>query len=108
MSTFDEREKGYETRYAREQEFEFRVQARRAKLMGLWAAEKMGLTGAEAEQYARDLVKADFEEPGVEDILRKLKADFAARGLDISEHRIRRELEEQLAIAREQLRQETA
>lgn len=107
MSTFDEREKSYETRYAREQEFEFRAQARRAKLMGLWAAEKMGLTGLEAEQYARNLVKTDFEEPGVEDIVRKLKADFAACGLDISEHRIRRELEEQLAAAREQLRQET-
>jgi hypothetical protein len=106
MTSFDDRERSYETRFAREQEFEFKVQARAAKLVGQWAAETMGLSGQEAEAYAREVVKADVAELGSEDVVRKLHADFQARGVDCSEHRIRLRMDEDLIRAREQLAKE--
>jgi len=106
MSTFDEREKAQENKYAREQELEFKAQARRNKLLGLWAAELMGLSGAEADAYARDVVKADFEEPGHEDVFRKIRGDFDARGVEQTDHQIRVKMAQLLDDARAQVRSE--
>ncbi|HAJ02148.1 MAG TPA: DUF1476 domain-containing protein, partial [Brevundimonas sp.] len=75
MTTFDDREKGFESKYALDQEQEFKVMARRNKLLGLWAAEKMGLSAESAEQYAAAVVRADFEQPSEEDVFRKIAGD---------------------------------
>ena len=99
MSTFKEREKGFERKFAHDEELRFRATARRNTLLGLWAAEKLGLSGAEAEDYARGVVRADLAEPGEEDVYRKLKADFEAKSVDQSEHQIRRMMTEFLAEA---------
>ncbi|MFP3945035.1 MAG: DUF1476 domain-containing protein [Alphaproteobacteria bacterium] len=106
MSSFDEREKAYESKFAHDEELRFKATARRNKLLGLWAAEHLGLSGAEAEEYARAVVKADFEEPGEEDVFRKIRADFDAKNLDISDHQIRRQMEELMARAVEQIQAE--
>lgn len=103
MATFDEREKGFERKFALDAELEFKAMARRNKLLGLWAAEKMGITGADAEDYAKEVVKSDFQEAGDEDVLRKVKSDLDAKGVVQSEHQIRREMDELLAKAREQV-----
>jgi len=106
MSTFDEREKGFERKFVHDSELEFKAMARRNKLLGLWAAEKMGMKGAEAGAYAKEVVKADFEEAGDHDVLRKVMADLNARGVAQSEHQIRREMDSLLATAREQVQKE--
>lgn len=107
MTQFDDRQKAFETKFARDQELEFKATARRNKLIGLWAAEKLGLAGDAAEQYARDVVKADLEEAGDEDVFRKLRKDFDDKGVALSDHQIRREMDEQLALAREQIQTDT-
>jgi len=107
MSQFDKREKNFENKFAHDQELEFKAQARRNKLLGLWAAEKMGLAGPDAEAYAKEVIKADFEEAGDEDVFRKIRGDFDAKGVDQSDHQIRREMEEKLILAREQVWTET-
>lgn len=104
MSSFDDREKGFENRFANEQTSEFRAQARRNKLLGLWAAAEMGLTGADADAYAAEVVKADLAEPGDADVMRKIRADFDARGVSHSEHVIRTKMDQLLDEARAQLR----
>ena len=76
MTTFDDREKAFETKYAHDQEMQFRAEARRNKLLGLWAAELMGKTGDDADDFAREVVKADFEEAGHEDVVRKVAGDL--------------------------------
>ena len=81
-----------------------KAMARRNKLLGLWAAEKMGLKGADAESYAKEVVKSDLQEAGDDDVLRKVKGDLEARGLSFSEHQIRREMDELLGQARDQIR----
>lgn len=106
MSTFDNREDAFEAKYAHDQNLRFKALARRNKALGLWAAEKLGLTGAEADAYATSLVEADLEEAGDEDVFRKLKADFEAKSVDVSEHRIRRTMDELLAAAVETLKKE--
>lgn len=106
MTTFDDREKGFETKYQREQEFEFKVTARRNKLLGLWMAEKLGLDGAEAESYAKDVVVSDFEKPGEDDVVEKVMGDVAAKGLDVTEKDVRREMAQLMDVAREQLEKE--
>lgn len=103
MTTFNDRERGEETRYAREQEFAFKAQTRGAKQLGLWAAEKLGLAGEAAESYAKEVVRADFAEAGIEDVVRKVKGDFDAKGIDVSDHVIRRTLEERIIDARAEL-----
>lgn len=103
MTTFDEREQAFENKFKHDQELLFRIYARRAKLAGLWAAEQMGLTGDDAAAYAKQIVAVDFEEPGHKDIVRKLLADFEAKGVVLSEHRIEKELESLLETARQQL-----
>ena len=85
MSTFDDRERAEEARYALDQETQFKVMARRNKLLGLWAADLMGLTGSDAEAYAKTVVLSDLEEPGDDDVFRKVRADFDTAGIDRTE-----------------------
>ncbi|MEE2566871.1 DUF1476 domain-containing protein [Hyphobacterium marinum] len=103
MSGMDDREKGFEGRYALDQELEFKAVARRNKLLGLWAAEWMGKSGPDAEAYAKEVVKADFEEAGHEDVYRKVKGDFDREGVEVSEHQLRRKMDELMAEARQQV-----
>src|SRR5438270_8293551 len=100
MTTFDDRERAFETKYARDQEMQFRVIARRNKLLGGWAARLMGLTPTEAENYAKDVIHADFEEAGDEIVVRKLLGDLISAGVDIDEARIREALEHRTVEAR--------
>src|SRR5262249_48184710 len=97
MTTFDKREEGFEKQFAHDEELRFKAMARRNKLLGMWAAGKLGLTGAEAEAYAKEVVLADFEEPGDDDVFRKVRKDFDAKGVVQSDHQIRRTMEELLA-----------
>src|SRR3954469_24501100 len=101
MTTFDEREKGFEARYQHDQDIQFRVHARRNKLVGLWAAEKLGLRGAAADSYAKDVVASDFEHPGDEDIVGKILKDFQAKDVKSSAAEIRKELEHKMPIAKQ-------
>ena len=103
MTSFDKREEGFERKFAHDEELRFKASARRNKLLGLWAAEKLGITGAEAEAYAKSVVKADFAEAGDEDVFRKIKSDFDAKGVAESDHQIRRTMNELLAKAIEQI-----
>ena len=90
MTTFDKREDAFEKQFAHDEELRFKATARRNKLLGLWAAEKLGLSGAEAESYAKSIVMADFEEAGDQDVLRKLRKDFDTKGVAQSDHQIGR------------------
>lgn len=103
MTTFDDREKAFENLYARDQEMQFRVIARRNRLLGHWAASLMGLTEAEADSYAKDVVRADFEEAGDEDVIRKVLGDLTSAGVECDESRIREALEHKTVEARRQL-----
>ncbi len=105
MTTFDDRERAFENKYARDQEMQFRVIARRNKLLGAWAGRLMGLTQAEAEGYAKEVVHADFEEAGDEVVVRKLLGDLTSAGVDIDEARIREALEHRTVEARRQMMQ---
>jgi hypothetical protein len=104
MTTFDKREEGFEKKFAHDEELRFKAGARRNKLLGLWAAEKLGLSGAEAEAYAKTVVAADFEEAGDEDVFRKVRKDFDANGVDQSDHQIRRTMDEMMGQAIEQIK----
>ncbi len=99
MTTFDKREEGFEKQFALDEELKFKATARRNKLVGLWAAEKLGLSGAEAEDYAKSVVMADFEEAGDHDVLHKIRRDFDAKGVAQSDHQISRTMTEFLAKA---------
>ena len=103
MTTFDNRKKGFETQFLKDQKLDFAVEARLSKLYGLWAAELLGLSGANADTYAGEVVAANLEEPGFDDILRKVRADFDEKGLDISNHVMEAELEKCLNEAKKQL-----
>ncbi|MDJ0685538.1 MAG: DUF1476 domain-containing protein [Alphaproteobacteria bacterium] len=100
---FSEREKGFESKFSRDNESEFKTTARRNKLLGLWLADKMGLVGEEAQAYAMEVVKADFEEPGHEDVVRKVMVDIKIHDLDISEHLVRTEMDNLLLVAKKQI-----
>jgi hypothetical protein len=106
MTTFEEREKGFERKFAHDEELKFKATARRNKLLGLWAAARLGLAGDEAQAYAREIIKADLAEPGDEDVFRKLRADFDAKGVAESDHKIRRTMSELMAEAMVQLEAE--
>ncbi|MCP1335055.1 DUF1476 domain-containing protein [Futiania mangrovi] len=106
MSAFNDREKGYESKFAHDEELRFKANARRAKLVGLWAAGLMGKSGDEADAYAKSVVIADFEEAGDEDVFRKLRKDLDAAGVEVSDHQIRREMDDLLVTAREQIMME--
>jgi hypothetical protein len=103
MSTFDEREKAFEKKYEHDQQLQFKANSRRNKLLGLWAAGVMGKSGADAEAYARDVVMADFEKPGDEDVVSKLVQDLAAAGKPMDAHAIRKQSERLLVEARKQV-----
>jgi hypothetical protein len=99
MSTFDKREEGFEKKFAHDEELRFKATARRNKLLGLWAAEKLGKSGDDAAAYAKSVVMADFEEVGDEDVVRKVKGDFEAAGVHQSDHQIRRTMDELMGQA---------
>jgi len=100
MTTFDDRERAFESQYARDQEMQFKIVARRNRLLGQWAAKKMGLTEAESDAYARDVIRADFEEAGDEDVIRKLLGDLTSAGVEVDESAIRQALEHKTVEAR--------
>ena len=102
MSTFDDREKGFEKKFANDQEQEFKATARRNRMLGEWAAGLMGLENV--DDYAKAVVKSDFEQPGDEDVLRKVTQDLAGSGLALHEGDVRAKMDELLAIARGQVR----
>ena len=104
MTTFDKREEGFEKQFAHDEELRFKAMARRNKLLGLWAAEKLGITGADADAYAKEVVMSDFEEAGDNDVFRKVRKDFDTKGVDQSDHQIRRTMDELLAKAVEQIK----
>ena len=106
MTNFEDREKGFERKFAHDEELKFRATARRNKLLGLWAAEQLGLSGDEAQAYAREIVKADLAEPGEEDVFRKVRSDFDAKGIAESDHQIRRMMGELMAAAVSQIESE--
>ncbi|MEQ8700012.1 MAG: DUF1476 domain-containing protein [Bauldia litoralis] len=99
MTTFDKREDAFEAKFAHDAELRFKAEARRNKLLGLWAAEKLGKSGADAEAYAKEVVAADFEEAGDEDVFRKVRQDFDAGDVEQSDHQIRRTMNDLLATA---------
>ena len=99
MTTFDKREDAFEKQFAHDEELKFKATARRNKRLGLWAAEKLGLSGAEADSYALAVVMADFEEPGDHDVMRKIRKDFDAKGVEQSDHQIGRVMAELMAKA---------
>ncbi|OYW16534.1 MAG: aldolase [Novosphingobium sp. 12-64-8] len=103
MTTFDDRERAEEAKFARDGEMMFRIQARRNRLLGVWAAERMGLDAAETEGYAKSVVQAEFEEAGDEDVIRKLLGDLISAGIDIDEGEIRTALDAKAVEARRQL-----
>ncbi|HEY8066681.1 MAG TPA: DUF1476 domain-containing protein [Methylosinus sp.] len=105
MSTFDNREESFEKRYVHEQELQFRAEARRNRLFGLWAAEKLGKTGPEAEAYAEALVAAEASANAEERVLDAVRGDFGAAGVDQSDHQLRRTLDELLETAKAELKQ---
>ena len=106
MTTFEERQKGFERKFALDEELKFKATARRNRLLGLWAAGEMGITGDAAEAYAREIVKADLAEPGEEDVFRKIRADFDAKGVNQSDHQIRRMMTEMMGQAVAQIESE--
>ncbi len=107
MKSFDDRQKGFEAEFTRNQELAFRVTARRNKLFGLWVAEKLGIAaGDAAEAYARAVVDADFEKPGDGDVIEKVRTDLKAKGIDLSEVQLRTELTRAADEAKRQLSQQ--
>jgi hypothetical protein len=103
MTTFDDRENAFESKFAHDEEMAFRVTARRNKLTGIWAADRMGLTAEETDSYAKGVVQADFEEAGDEDVVRKLLGDLTAAGVDTSDEEVRKALADFTVEARRQL-----
>ena len=106
MTTFEDREKGYERKFAHDQELKFRATARRNKMLGLWAAEQLGLSGEEAQAYAKEVIKADLEIPGDDDVFRKIRRDFDAKGVQKSDHQIRIKMVDLMGVAISQIEAE--
>ncbi len=103
MSNMKDREEGFERKFAFDEELRFKATARRNKLLGLWAAEKLGKSAADADAYAKEVVNSDFEEAGDHDVFRKIRKDFDAAGVDQSDHQIRRTMDELMATAVDQI-----
>ena len=99
MSTFDKREEGFEKKYALDEEQKFRAEARRNRLLGMWVAEKLGMTGDAATAYAKEVVASDFEEAGDGDVVRKVLGDLTAKGIAMTEPQLRAKLDELTATA---------
>ena len=103
---FEKRQKGFESKWAHDEELRFKVYARRNKLLGLWAAGELGLKGDAAEAYAKTVVAADFEKPGDEDVFEKVRADLTAKGVAVSDHMLRVKMGEWMDVAKKQIEQE--
>ena len=109
MPSFDDRKKGFESKFAHDAEMQFKAEARRNRLLGLWAAEKMGVTDeAGKKAYAQEVVRADFQEKGDEDVFRKISGDFKAKGVNVPESEIRDQMTRLMAEAKVQLMDETS
>jgi hypothetical protein len=106
MSSMKEREEAFERMFVRDEELKFQAMARRNKLLGLWAAEKLGKTGDAADAYAKEVIKADFEEPGDEDVFRKVRRDFDAAGVAETDEAIRSKMIELLSVAIKQVKEQ--
>ena len=106
MTTFDKRKDAFESKFARDAELRFKAEARRNKLLGLWAAAQMGKSGGDADAYAKTVVASDFEEAGDEDVFRKIRSDFDAAGVKQSDHQIRRQMEDLMQTAVDQIENE--
>ncbi len=107
MSSFEERQKGFESKFAHDAQMQFKAEARRNKLLGLWAAGRMGMMNPnEAMDYAQEVVKADFEEAGDEDVFRKIEGDLKAKGAEYTDEEIREQMSKFLAEAKAQLMEE--
>src|SRR5690349_21671449 len=104
MSSFDKREEGFEKKFALDEEQKFKAEARRNRLLGTWAAEKLGMTGDAATAYAKEVVAADFEEAGDDDVLRKVSGDFKAKGVAVSDAELRAKMSELMATAAAQVK----
>jgi len=103
MSSMDERSEAYENKFAHDEELRFKAEARRNKMLGLWAADLLGKKGEEAEEYAKEVILADFQEAGDQDVFRKIRGDFDAAGVEQSDHQIRRTMDEMMQQAMEQI-----
>ncbi|MBA2771517.1 MAG: DUF1476 domain-containing protein [Sphingomonas sp.] len=103
MTQFDDRERAFETKFAHDEQMNFRITARRNRLLGEWAARKMALSDEETASYAKDVVRADFEEAGDEDVIRKVLGDLTAAGVEVSDAEIREALEHKTVDARRQI-----
>ena len=104
MTTFDKREEGFEKQFAHDEELKFKATSRRNKLFGLWAADKLGLSGADADAYAKEVVMSDFEESGEDDVFRKVRKDFDAKGVAQSDQQIRRAMTDLMGTAIDQIK----
>ena len=104
--SLNDRERDFESRYAHDQELRFRIEARRNKLLGLWAAEHLGKSGDDAKAYAQEVIKADFLEPGDDDVFQKIRKDFDAAGVQQSDHQIRQRMAQFLGEAETQVHTE--
>lgn len=107
MAGFDDRKDAFENKFAHDEALRFKAMARRNKLLGLWAAEKLGKAGTDADAYAKSVVMADFEEAGDDDVMRKVKADFVGAGVEQSDHQIRRTMDELLSRAIDEIQSGT-
>jgi len=107
MTAFDKRKDAFESKFAHDAELQFKAGARRNKLLGLWAAGLLGKTGADADTYAKEVVSADFERAGDEDVFEKIRKDFDVAGVDQSDHQLRRTMDDLMQTAIEQIRTET-
>ena len=107
MTQFNDRERSFEAKFARDEEMQFRIIARRNRLLGEWAARLMNLSDVETEAYAKDVVRADFEEAGDEDVIRKVLGDLTAAGAEVDDAKIRETLEHKLVEARRQIIEQT-
>ena len=108
MAIFEDREKGFEQKYKHDQELDFKIKVRANKMLGLWIAGLFGMPAEEADAYAKTVVAADLEWPGDDDVVEKVMADFKARGLEMTEHRLRLRMAETLTAARQQVMTEKA
>lgn len=106
MSSFDEREKAFENKFGHDQEMQFKAQSRCNKMLGLWAAEKLGMSGADADAYAGTVVDVDFERVGHDEVVEKVLGDLTAKGVDVTEHIVQKKREELLGTAKAQLMSE--
>lgn len=106
MTQFNDREKAFEAKFQKDQELQFKVTARRNRLLGLWAAEQIGLDGQDAEAYAKDVVVSDFDEPGDDDVLRKVVGDLQGKGVETDDAAVRKQMDTLLEKAKQQLADE--